>query len=47
MITITVKCIGCGNKKTYEYENIPREQPFCDKCGSLMIAERSDGYQGK
>jgi rRNA maturation endonuclease Nob1 len=40
---ILVKCIGCENKKEYQNENIPNQQPFCEFCGSPMIAERIEG----
>lgn len=41
MPSLTVKCVGCGKKKTFEGRDIPKEQPFCEACGSIMIAEQA------
>ncbi len=39
-VSIVVKCVGCNNKKEYKDEEVPHQQPFCEYCGSPMIAER-------
>ena len=40
-IKITVKCVGCGHKKEVGKEQT--EMPFCEICGSVMIAEKATG----
>jgi ribosomal protein S27AE len=42
MTKITAKCVECGNKKEYEDEYIPRQQPFCEFCGGVVIAESAE-----
>lgn len=34
---IKCKCVGCGNVESFDENQI--EQPFCKKCGNLMIAQ--------
>ena len=40
MLSITIKCTGCGKKKTFVNEEVPSEQPVCDDCFMPMIAEK-------
>ena len=42
-IVVIVKCISCGNKRDIGAGEVPvGEMPFCDKCGSVMIAEKAE-----
>jgi len=37
---VIVKCIGCGNKKKVYAGEVPEgQQPQCDKCYGIMIAD--------
>lgn len=37
---LTVKCIGCGEKKDLKPGDVPAgEMPMCDKCFNPMVAE--------
>lgn len=40
MNKLVVKCVGCGVKK--DFDHIPHDMPFCEHCGSPMIAERAE-----
>jgi hypothetical protein len=41
-VSIEVKCIGCGHKKTISAGEIPAgEQPMCDKCFMPMIVNKA------
>jgi len=39
MIKVTVKCVGCGNKKDVGEEQ--KEQPMCPKCYMPMIVVKA------
>jgi len=39
-ISITIRCIGCGAVKIVD-EN-QKDMPFCDKCGSVMLAQKAE-----
>jgi hypothetical protein len=40
MLELTVKCVGCGEKKIVGKEQ--KELPMCDKCFMPMIAEKAE-----
>ena len=40
---LTAKCISCGDKREVKAGEVPKgEMPMCDKCGSIMIAEKAE-----
>ncbi len=43
IIEVIVKCIACGNRRDIKAGEVPKgEMPMCDKCGSIMIAEKAE-----
>ena len=40
MVTVTVKCVGCGAKREISPVEVPiNEVPMCDKCFTPMVVE--------
>ena len=41
-IVVIAKCIACNNKREIQAGEVEKgDMPFCEKCGSMMIAESS------
>ena len=39
---VIAKCITCGAKREIKAKEVPAgEMPFCEKCGSIMLAEEA------
>ena len=40
MVTVIVKCVGCGIKKEIKPDEISKDDvPMCEKCFMPMVAE--------
>ncbi len=46
--TVTAECVGCRSRREIEAGEVaPDSLPFCNKCGSPMVAVRATARGGK